>query len=234
MADSSKVAKQLINRGGSGEERKVVGFQIAATAPDAFEAQGKILQIARSESGKPPLPPKAEVPAKALPSEGSPLALREDHRIIRSKPGYTLKQPREPWRESDESKSGMRDFHQWNPAPLVHGPAGSTPEKEAEESKVAHGNTYAGKGVPLCSVLKAKAQATSSQHRHHRHVRRGDVLWQRTHAARAHPHRQDVGTNHQNGVCDRGSSSPSTCRRFWGQRCAACKQTTAGSRLRPR
>ena len=121
MAHATRVAKGIINSGENGVEKKIVGYQIAATAPDAFEAQNRIMTIAMSETGKPPLPPKPEDPLKPVPSQGSPLALRENHRIIRSKPGYHLRTPRDPWTESEESKNGTRDFMEWNPAPLIKG-----------------------------------------------------------------------------------------------------------------
>ena len=98
------------------------------------------MAIAMSETGKPPLPPKPEDPLKAVPSQGSPLAMREEHRIIRSRPGYDLKKPRDPWVESEESKNGMRDLMEWNPEPLV---------KSAKEGSVSVLGNEDGESMPL-------------------------------------------------------------------------------------
>jgi len=125
MSHATKVARLLINKGEKGDtagaKAKVVGFQVAATAPDAFNAPFRITTIAMSDTGKPSGKPKLEDPPKALPSQGSPLALREEHRLLRSTPSYTTKKPLDPWKESDESKMGMRDFDAWNPASLEDG-----------------------------------------------------------------------------------------------------------------
>jgi hypothetical protein len=120
MDSATKVAKQLINKGESGATApaKVVGFQLAATAPDAFEAPDRITTIAMSDTGKPPSKPRPDEPLPALPSKGSPLALREEHRLIRSQPNYSTRKPLDPWKESDESKMGFRDFDTWNPPSL--------------------------------------------------------------------------------------------------------------------
>ncbi len=69
---------------------KVMGFSLAATAPNAYDATVKISELAQSGlklTGK-----KKEAP-RILPSIGSPLALRESHRLIRSQPNYTIKRP---------------------------------------------------------------------------------------------------------------------------------------------
>ena len=118
MSSAEYIAKNLMISGEKPGTGKVVGFQLAATAPDAFDAPFRITEIAMSETGRPAQKRKAAAPAKPLPSKGSPLALREDHRLIRSNPNYTSKDPKDPWQESDESKHGFRDFDDWNPAPI--------------------------------------------------------------------------------------------------------------------
>ncbi len=154
MSHATKIARALINKSEKAKDDekepkhpKIVGFQLAATAPDAFNAPARIAQIAMSETGKPPQKPKPEDPPKALPSQGSPLALREEHRLLRSQPNYILRKPLDPWKESDESKMGMRDFDAWNPASLEDG-EWKAPVKESTEA--------------LSSKLIRKAKATKA------------------------------------------------------------------------
>ena len=117
MANAINIAKQMIS---SGEINKTVDKKAAkhlsATAPDAFAAQTRIMEIAMSETGKPPEKAAPPPPPKALPSQGSPLALREEHRLIRSETN-DRKVPKDPWRESAESAAGLQDFDNWNPEP---------------------------------------------------------------------------------------------------------------------
>jgi len=136
--DATRVAKHLINSAsmssGPAPKSALVGFSLASTAPDALEAPARISEIAMSATGKLPEKPKKPEPPRPLPSDGSPLALREEHRLIRSKPAYTLAQPRSPVSLGGEGESKARDFDSWNPEPAVDegvriGGLGSTPSE---------------------------------------------------------------------------------------------------------
>ena len=71
MANAINIAKQMIS---SGEINKTVDKKAAkhlsATAPDAFAAQTRIMEIAMSETGKPPEkeapPPPPKEPLKVI------------------------------------------------------------------------------------------------------------------------------------------------------------------------
>lgn len=66
---------------------------IASTAPSAFESKSKIVDAAKSDTGKFPLKPKKPEPLKPLPSVGSVFSLREEHRLLRSKPNFSTVAP---------------------------------------------------------------------------------------------------------------------------------------------
>jgi dynein heavy chain len=93
---------------------KVVGFTLSATAPDAFVASQKISDIAMSETGKIAEKVKKNETSKVLPSMGSPQALRESHRLIRSKPKYTTLNPR-VMKNEEEKIFNDNSFDSWNP-----------------------------------------------------------------------------------------------------------------------
>ena len=67
-----------------------------------------------SETGKPPPKESPPLPPRPFPSNGSPSALREDHRLIRSEIQNMRRSPRHPWQESKESKL---DLNSWNRLP---------------------------------------------------------------------------------------------------------------------
>ena len=74
MHQVTKLVKQLLSQPAAGP--KVISYNLAATAPDAFDAMNRIADIALSDTGKMPEKPKKKDPLKPLPSLGSPLALR--------------------------------------------------------------------------------------------------------------------------------------------------------------
>jgi dynein heavy chain len=122
MANATTIAKSIINNGdtassqssSSSSSSSDVHHHLAATAPDAFEAPIRIMEIAMSETGKPPPKVSPPLPPRPFPSNGSPSALREDHRLIRSEIQNMRRSPRHPWQESKESKL---DLNSWNPEP---------------------------------------------------------------------------------------------------------------------
>ncbi|RYH30478.1 hypothetical protein EON65_05000, partial [archaeon] len=110
MKEATRIAKV------ASKERKaptkMVGVNLSATAPDAFGAMERITAIAHSESpAQANKKVKREAP-KLLPSVGSPEALREKHRMMRSNPAYTVKEPRS---FQFYGESAERDFDSWNP-----------------------------------------------------------------------------------------------------------------------
>lgn len=119
LKQAGKVAK-LMN-GNQKASKKIIGFALAATAPDAFRATQRIAEIA--ETGKVPHKLKKQHVIIQIPSENSPLAQREGHRMLRSEPMYNtirptpLTQTDSPFR-CDFDENGMdvsRDFSSWNP-----------------------------------------------------------------------------------------------------------------------
>ena len=134
--DATRIAKFIINNtavnGSAPKGPSMIGFSLSSTAPDAFDAPTRISDIAWSTTGKLPEKAKKPDPPKPLPSDGSPLALREDHRLVRSQPAYALAQPRSPVTYGEgESKMG-RDFDSWNPEPATQqGLGGSGDARDA-------------------------------------------------------------------------------------------------------
>jgi len=116
MENAAKVSQFMLT---ASHHNKVMGFSLAATAPNAFDASVKITELAKSGSSS--RVEKRKEPPKPLPSAGSPLALRENHRLIRSQPMYTLKQPisspvtRESFDQTMNSNFCGNAFDDWNP-----------------------------------------------------------------------------------------------------------------------
>ena len=114
MKEASKIAKLAVQKS-SPTKNQLLGVNLSATAPEAFEAAARITEIAHSPSGKsPPKRPKVEY-TKPLPSVGSPQALRETHRLIRSNPAYTIKEPRGIQFHGDDV---VKDFDSWDPVSI--------------------------------------------------------------------------------------------------------------------
>jgi hypothetical protein len=129
MEKAEKVS--LYMRNVQHQKNKVMGFSLAATAPDAFDATHKISELAMSSSsgklgGAGAGTGGRKEPLKPLPSIGSPLALRENHRLIRSHPQYTIKEPlvssgagrlNNEFTNSSLGNAtlGAKNFDDWNP-----------------------------------------------------------------------------------------------------------------------
>ena len=145
MKHAIKVAKRLIVDKKS-TNPKIVGFSLAATAPDAFDAPSRITEIALSETGKVPEKPRRKDPPKPLPSAGSPLALREDHRLIRSRPMYSTLRPRSPGKDDNNDgfdsyggtggfgMDGYKNFDLWNPESMNEEKDGKNDSKKSLSS----------------------------------------------------------------------------------------------------
>lgn len=86
---AAKVAKHMNTT--QKQPKKIIGFSLSATAPDAFKATQRIAEIA--ETGIMPVKQKKINTTVFLPSSSSPLAKREEHRLIRSDPMYTTIKP---------------------------------------------------------------------------------------------------------------------------------------------
>ena len=126
LKQAAKVAKQMTAY--QIAPKKVIGFALAATAPDAFRATQRIAEIA--ETGKMPQKQKRKQTTISIPSSSSSLALREGHRLIRSEPMYNIIKPTPlPRSESNspqlfmESRSStpfeiIRNFNAWDPESL--------------------------------------------------------------------------------------------------------------------
>jgi hypothetical protein len=128
MEKAEKVSIYMRNAAHAAKN-KGMGFSLAATAPDAFDATHKISELALSTSGKGSVGSGTghkKDHLKPLPSVGSPLALRENHRLIRSQPQYTIKEPLvSPLGTSDSNvlrsslngtnPFGFKTFDDWNP-----------------------------------------------------------------------------------------------------------------------
>jgi hypothetical protein len=110
MKKAQKIAKSIATSHKTSP--KVIGFALAATAPDAFGASLKISEIA--EVGRLPDKRKLQMPKIELPSANSKLAKREEHRLIRSKPAYnTLKITPHP--AEGERENMARNYDDWDP-----------------------------------------------------------------------------------------------------------------------
>ena len=142
MKEAGKIAKLPVQNSNP-TKNQLLGVNLSATAPEAFEAASRITEIAFSPTGKsPPKRPKIEQ-AKPLPSVGSPQALRETHRIIRSKPGYNIVEPRSIQFHGD---SDVKDFDSWDPVAVDE-------VTETDEMKSS--------GVEIKSKLDSQGDATS-------------------------------------------------------------------------
>lgn len=108
--------------------KKVIGFALAATAPDAFRATQRIAEIA--ETGKMPQKKKKQQTIINIPSSDSSLALREGHRLLRSQPMYSIITPTPlPRTDSNSPQTLMeigncntfeaiKSFNTWDPESL--------------------------------------------------------------------------------------------------------------------
>lgn len=119
MSNATAVAKRLLEQKAA---PKVVGFCLAATAPDAFNAGQRIASKAHSDGSDDALKPSSH--AIYLPSKASNRALREDHRLIRSEPNYSFLLPRPPspssleFGEEKGNSDAFQNFDDWNPEVL--------------------------------------------------------------------------------------------------------------------
>lgn len=115
-----KVASRIAKFMGTGNEKKaaqkMLGINLAATAPEAFDAMERIHMKAMTEPGtidhKKAKRHDHSMDAKPLPVEGSPEAMRHKHRMMRSKPGYDIIAPRSIQFIGEDV---VKDFDNWNP-----------------------------------------------------------------------------------------------------------------------
>lgn len=110
MKEASRIAKL-----GAAQKQpvgKMVGVNLSATAPDAFGATDRIAAIAHADPQTQASKRVRKEAAKPLPSIGSPEALRDKHRMMRSAPAYTIKEPRAMQFYGENIE---RDFDNWNP-----------------------------------------------------------------------------------------------------------------------
>ena len=110
MKRATMVAKAMTS---APKTQKLVGFSLAVTAPDAFDATVRIDNIALSDSGKIPAKTKPVDSRRVVPPVDSSVALREEHRMARSQPNYNTLVP------SPTKKLALREsFNDWDPAPI--------------------------------------------------------------------------------------------------------------------
>ena len=114
MKEASKIAKQLVEKSSDhlAGKKNIAGINLAATAPEAFEASRRISAIALSPNGKSPPRREKKTQPKLLPSLGSPQALRETHRLIRSQPNYKVMMP---LNVQFSGNTVTKDFDSWDP-----------------------------------------------------------------------------------------------------------------------
>ena len=161
LKQAAKVAKQMSNN--QKVPKKIIGFALSATAPDAFRATQRIAEIA--ETGKMPQKQKKQQTVIHIPSVDSPLSLREGHRLIRSEPMYSTIRPtphnESPFGQSfNQSNNGngnngntggfggtgtVRDFNSWDPE--------SVDETVNEKEKIQE--AYVTPGMKLDLKVKA-------------------------------------------------------------------------------
>jgi len=130
MKHAAKIAADGINS--KKPTPKVVGYTLAATAPDAFEASQRIAEIALAEGGpnspkqkdlkkqKTKLEADAREHEKPLPCTKSALAIREANRFARNKKGAVVMKPSKPAvNPFSEGGAGFRtSFDDWNPTAM--------------------------------------------------------------------------------------------------------------------
>ena len=94
MKITSRVAKHLTSV--QKTSKKIIGFSIAATAPDALKATQRLNEVEENGNISKLLVTKKKnklAPIIDIPSTNSPLAMREEHRLLRSVPEYTIIKP---------------------------------------------------------------------------------------------------------------------------------------------
>ena len=164
MKKAEKVAKQMTRA--TTVPKKVIGFALAATAPDALRAGARIAESL--ETGMMPHKTKKTATVISLPSSASPLSLREGHRLLRSEPEYgTLKAnplPHVPEGFEDTGFSAFRDLDDWDPDP-VQGDKADNGDKESAEETGSHtigsATTRGSRNHrPILESLLLKAKAT--------------------------------------------------------------------------
>lgn len=111
MKEAGRIAKTMSTE--KKVTQKMIGVNLSATAPNAFGAMDRINAIANSDQmGGAAFKKHRKEPPKPLPSAGSPDALREKHRMIRSKPDYGVIEPRSIQFFGEKVE---QDFDNWNP-----------------------------------------------------------------------------------------------------------------------
>ena len=162
MKKAEKVAKQMTRA--TTVPKKVIGFALAATAPDALRAGARIAESL--ETGMMPHKTKKTPTVISLPSSASPLSLREGHRLLRSEPEYgTLKAnplPHVPEGFEETGFSAFRDLDDWDPEP-VQGEDNGDKDNNTEESGSQAGTSTHGSlrnHRPILESLLLKAKAT--------------------------------------------------------------------------
>jgi dynein heavy chain len=115
MREASKIGKYMGTSTEKKMTQKMVGINLSATAPDAFGAMERISILASHADPSHRSPTKKAKKgvelSRTLPSISSPDALRQKHRMLRSKPHYEQTEPRSLQFYDETSK----DFDNWNP-----------------------------------------------------------------------------------------------------------------------
>ena len=111
MKEAAKLGK-MVGLVEKKANQKIAGVNIAGTAPDAFGAMERINELARQDPNVNGGKKMKKDSSKSLPSLTSPEALRDKHRMLRSKPSYEIKEPRALQFYGDDVR---KDFDSWNP-----------------------------------------------------------------------------------------------------------------------
>jgi hypothetical protein len=124
MKEAAKLGKMV----GTADKKappKLVGVNLSATAPDAFDAISRIQGLALTGG-----PRKKRLESLDTSASMDAGAMREHHRMLRSKPGYDVLVPR---KLTDFGDAPEKNFDNWNPE-SIHTAA---LEQDAEDSTSA-------------------------------------------------------------------------------------------------
>jgi hypothetical protein len=89
-----------------------------AIAPDAFEATEKILDAAKTMTGKVAQKQHKAEASKPLPIDDSDFARREEHRLLRSSLPYSVINPKKIKSLDAYNATPSMDFNDWDPEPI--------------------------------------------------------------------------------------------------------------------
>lgn len=111
MARATKIAKMLTVA--PKQDKRIVEYSLAATAPDAFEASTRINTKAFSNDAAQVKGKKVPKVRVDLPTHTSTTAQRDAHRMARSSPSYSVLPPS----PAKVERVGGIDFDAWDPEP---------------------------------------------------------------------------------------------------------------------